>query len=89
MFGSPLLTACLGLGLATLISESTKKNHAIDTDIGSTISQVRVSFGFLAFSLFSSLVVVSYNQFTVPRGYAFYLILLYVVFMAVKISSFI
>ena len=89
VFGSPLLTACLGLGLATLITESTRSDHAIDTDIGSTISNVRVSFGFLAFSLFSSLVVVSYNQFTVPRGYAYYLILLYVVFMVVKISSFI
>lgn len=88
VFGSPLLTACLGLGLATVIAESTKKNHAIDTNIQSTINHVRVSFGFLAFSLFSSLVVVSYNKWTVPRNYAYYLIILYLAFMGVKIYSF-
>ena len=88
VFGSPLLTACLGLGLATLITESTRSDHAIDTDVSSTIDHIRVSFGFLAASLFSSLVVVSYNQFTVPRAYAYYLIVLYLAFMGVKIHSF-
>ena len=73
VFGSPLLTCCFGIGIATLIASSTSPDGAVKTHIKSTLADICVSFGFLAVSLFMSFAVVTYNRFVVPRTYAFVL----------------
>ena len=73
-FGSPLLTACLGLGLATVVAASSNSNHAVQSKMD---GELWISYTFLAMSLGSSLVLISSKGFRVPRWYAFYLFGLY------------
>lgn len=84
VFGSPLLTACLGLGLAVFISSLSSPTQSVQTDIASSFSTIMVSFGFLAFNLMMSFAVVTYNGFNVPRNYAFVLFGFYGVFMVIS-----
>ena len=73
-FGSPLLTACLGLGLATVVAASSNSNHAVQSKMD---GELWISYIFLTMSLGSSLVLISSKGFRVPRWYAFYLFGLY------------
>jgi|EP00945_MAST-04E_sp_MAST-4E-sp1_P005414 sodium/potassium/calcium exchanger 6 len=84
VFGSPLLTCCFGIGIATLIASSTSPEGTIETNIKSTLVEICVSFGFLALSLFMSFAVVTYNNFVVPRNYAYVLFAFYAVFMVIN-----
>ena len=73
-FGSPLLTACLGLGLATVVAASSNSNHSVQSKMD---GELWISYIFLALSMGSSLTLISSKGFRVPRWYAFYLFGLY------------
>jgi len=77
-FGSPLLTACLGLGLATVVAASSNSDHSVQSKMDGTLW---ISYIFLLLSLGSSLILISSRGFRVPRWYAFYLVALYTLYV--------
>jgi len=81
-FGSPLLTACLGLGIATVAASSSNSDLAVDSKFD---GELWISYIFIGLSLGSSLAVISYFNFNVPRVYAFYLFGLYMAYMLVSV----
>lgn len=76
VFGSPLLTCCLGLALSSMIASF--KTGSVTTNLN---SEIMLSFIFIGISLLSSLGVIVYNNFTIPRFYAFYLWGVYCLYM--------
>ena len=55
VFGSPMLTACLGIGISVLIGSSSNGKGYVKATLD---DELLVSFVFLAISLISSLVVI-------------------------------
>jgi len=78
VFGSPLLTACLGLGLASVIATIGSPGHRVKAELS---DEIIVSFIFLGISLFSSLVVIPLFKFKIPRFYSLYLMVVYCGYM--------
>ena len=82
VFGSPMLTACLGIGISVLIGSSVNgKGYVVAT----LDDELLVSFIFLAISLLSSLTVIVVSGYKLPRWYAFYLLAVYSTYMVVSI----
>ena len=81
VFGAPLLTACLGLGIAVVVATSSS-GAPVPSNLNPA---VMVSFAFLGVSLLSSLIVIPYNGFVLPRRYAFYLFAIYAAYLVVSV----
>ena len=77
VFGSPMLTCCLGIGISTLIGASSHGGF-VDAPLD---SELLLSFLFMAISLASSLVVIITNGYKFPRWYAYVLLLIYAAYM--------
>ena len=84
VFGSPLLTACLGIGSALTIAITNNGTPMKCTGVNSPFTgQVKLGFVFIGISLASSLVVIPYCGYAIPRFYAYYLFLLYLTYMLI------
>eukprot|EP01065_Artemidia_motanka_P049414 TRINITY_DN8177_c4_g1_i1.p1 TRINITY_DN8177_c4_g1~~TRINITY_DN8177_c4_g1_i1.p1 ORF type:complete len:593 (+),score=103.32 TRINITY_DN8177_c4_g1_i1:248-2026(+) len=82
VFGAPLLTCCLGLGLSTVIAASSSSSHTVDSKVN---AEVTTSYIFLGVSLLGSMAVITLNKFRVPRYYAYFLFALYAAYMTVSV----
>ena len=81
VFGSPMLTCCLGIGISTLIGAYSSGGYvAAPLD-----SELLLSFLFMAISLLSSLIVIIVNGFKLPRWYAYVLLIIYATYMLFSI----
>ena len=76
VFGAPMLTACLGIGISALIGGLEDGYVSVKLD-----SALSLSFVFLAVSLISSVAVIVKSGYNIPRWYAFYLFGLYAAYM--------
>ena len=83
VFGSPLLTACLGIGTALTLAIGKNGPMKCTGEDSPFTGQVKLGFVFVGISLTSSLVVISLNGYSIPRMYAFYLFALYCVYMLI------
>ena len=79
-FGSPLLSALVGLGIALTVSTSSSGNLATSIDL-----QNSVAICTLLFTLFSSLTVFSKYNYRPPRVFAYYLFGIYITFMITSV----
>ena len=78
VFGSPMLTCCLGIGISVLIGSSTNGLGYVTATLD---DELVISFLFLAISLTSSMCVIILSNYTLPRWYGYYLLSLYSVYM--------
>ncbi len=81
VFGSPMLTCCLGIGISTLVAAGGPGGFVTTLLDG----ELMVSFMFMALSLVSSLCVIVFSGFQLPRWYAFYLLVLYAAYMLLSV----
>ncbi|KAK3592204.1 hypothetical protein CHS0354_034308 [Potamilus streckersoni] len=81
-FGGPLFNLLLGVGIPFTIG--TIKNG--DYQLKLTLEEL-VLAAFLAFSLVTSLIIVTASKFRMSRPYGLYLMILYVVFLVVAILT--
>ena len=84
VFGSPMLTCCLGIGISTLIGSFSNGKGYVDTLLDSELS---LSFVFMTISLCSSLIVILTCGSKFPRWYATYLFVLYALYMLFSILT--
>ena len=77
VFGSPMLTCCLGIGISTLVASGGPGGYVTTLLDG----ELLVSFLFMAISLGSSMCVIIFSGFQLPRWYAFYLLGVYAAYM--------
>jgi sodium/potassium/calcium exchanger 6 len=82
VFGSPMLTACLGIGISVLIGSSVNGKGFVTATLD---DELLVSFVFLAISLLSSLTVIVVSNYTLPRWYAYYLLSVYLTYMVMSV----
>jgi sodium/potassium/calcium exchanger 6 len=82
VFGAPMLTCCLGIGISTLIGSLGKGGVDVTLD-----SELSLSFVFMAVSLCSSVAVIVKSGFNIPRWYAFYLFVLYAAYMLFSVLT--
>eukprot|EP01062_Namystynia_karyoxenos_P066072 TRINITY_DN60093_c0_g1_i1.p1 TRINITY_DN60093_c0_g1~~TRINITY_DN60093_c0_g1_i1.p1 ORF type:complete len:609 (+),score=138.12 TRINITY_DN60093_c0_g1_i1:63-1829(+) len=83
VFGAPLLTCCLGLGLATVVAAGSDASHSVDSKLN---PEIVTSYAFLACSLLGSMAVIVASKFRVPRHYAYFLFCLYAAYMAASVT---
>mmetsp|Transcript_8183 Transcript_8183/g.19568 ORF Transcript_8183/g.19568 Transcript_8183/m.19568 type:complete len:572 (+) Transcript_8183:38-1753(+) len=84
VFGSPLLTAGVGIGFAALLGCLTSAHGNVSTPLSSI---VWISAGAFAFSLLSSLFVIPRNGYCIPRRFSLVLYAIYAVYMVGTITS--
>eukprot|EP00941_MAST-03F_sp_MAST-3F-sp1_P001458 g1458.t1 len=77
-FGAPLLTACLGVGLSSVVGSLLSSTGSVPTEVN---AEVHTSYVFVAISLLSSIIVIPCCGFKLPRMYAYYLFLIYTLYM--------
>jgi sodium/potassium/calcium exchanger 6 len=82
VFGSPMLTACLGIGISVLIGSSVNGKGFVTATLD---DELLVSFVFLAISLLSSLTVIVVSNYTLPRWYAYFLLSVYLTYMVMSV----
>jgi len=82
VFGSPMLTCCLGIGISVLVGSSVNGKGYVKATLD---DELIVSFIFLAISLISSLVVIVVSDYRLPRWYGYYLLTLYASYMIISI----
>ena len=82
VFGSPMLTACLGIGISVLIGSSVNGKGFVTATLD---DELLVSFAFLAISLLSSLTVIVVSNYTLPKWYAYYLLSVYLAYMVMSV----
>ena len=82
-FGSPLLTACVGIGLSLTIITSGSGDMSTGGADSPFTGEVKLGFIFLFVSLLSSLCTISYCGFAIPRSYSYFLWTLYITYMTV------
>lgn len=78
VFGAPLLTACVGIGLSVVAGCVKFGKTRIQSQMN---AELQVSYIFMAISLVSSLVVIPCSGYRLPRWYAFYLFAVYFLYM--------
>eukprot|EP00039_Didymoeca_costata_P021051 m.343244 g.343244 ORF g.343244 m.343244 type:complete len:751 (+) comp22547_c0_seq1:366-2618(+) len=80
-FGGPALNMLLGVGLSCTAACLSKKNpYPVEQ-----VTNLKVSGGFLLFSLVSSLTIVPINNFIVKRRYGLFMIMIYVAFVGTSL----
>ena len=84
VFGAPMLTCCLGIGISTLIGCFSSGNGFV---VATLDSELALSFMFMAVSLCSSVAVIVKSGFNIPRWYAFYLFVLYAAYMLFSVLT--
>lgn len=82
VFGSPMLTACLGIGISVLIGSSVNGKGFVTATLD---DELLLSFAFLAISLLSSLTVIVVSNYTLPKWYAYYLLSVYLAYMVMSV----
>ena len=80
-FGSPLLTACLGIGISLAVYTSGNGPVVTTGDNSPFTGQVKMGFIFICTSITASLVAISLFRFRIPRYYAYVLWSLYGLYM--------
>ena len=84
VFGAPMLTCCLGIGISTLIGCFSNGNGFV---VATLDSELALSFMFMAVSLVSSLTAIVKSGYNIPRWYAFYLFGLYAAYMLFSVLT--
>jgi len=82
VFGSPMLTCCLGIGISVLVGSSVNGKGYVNATLD---DEIVISFIFLAISLISSLIIIITSGYKLPRWYGYYLLTLYGTYMLISI----